>query len=188
MVGSRHCVRAPGRRLHPVYCVSRRSVEFHYNSVLCFYIWELSHNSRLAFQKHEGMNYSLNLSWDETILKVVLKKYFHSSRLSEENDFPVQNDFAQATGVREITRLVKVPEIPAHGGEKSPLKLSSGFHVCTVVHAHCLYHPHIYGKGRSMLDSQMIFWILMLLLKNIKTWYVSVNFNLYIDTHICKLR
>lgn len=113
MAGSRHCARVPGRRRHPVYCVSRRSVEFHYNSVLCFCMSELSHNSRPAFQKHEGMNCSLNLPWDETILKVVLQKYFHSPRLSEEKDFPVQNDFAQTTGVSEITRLVKVPEIPA---------------------------------------------------------------------------
>lgn len=144
MAGSRHCVRAPGRRRHPVYCVCRRSVEFHYNSVLCFCMSELSHNSRLAFQKHEGMNYFLNLSWDETVLKVVLMKYFHSQRLSEENDLPAQNDFVKATGLSEITRQVKVPEIPATHTverEKPPLQLSSGFHVYTAVHPHCLHHP-----------------------------------------------
>lgn len=134
------------------------------------------------------MNYSLNSSWDETVLKVVLKKYFHSPRLSEENDLPVQNDFVKATGVSEITWQVKVPEIPAtHMVERK--KPPPGFHMCTVVQAHCLHHPHTYiWKGKEHADSQTIFWILMLLLKHIKTWYVSVNFNLYIDTHICKLR
>lgn len=143
MAGSRHCARAPGRRCHPVHCVSRRSVESHYNSVLRFCMSELSHSSRLAFQKHEGMHYSLNLAWDGTVLKVVLKKYFHSRRLSEENDF------VKAPGVSEMTWQIKVPEIPAAHvveREKPPLKLLSGFHMCTVVHAHCLHHPHIHGK------------------------------------------
>lgn len=150
---------------------------------------ELSHSSRLAFQKHEGMHYSLNLAWDETVLKVVFKKYFHSQRLSEENDLPVQNDFVKATAVSEMTCQVKVPEIPATHmveREKPPLKLPSGFHMYTVVHAHCLHHPHIYGKeGEWWFANNFLGFDAFV--KKYKTWYASVYFNLYIDTHICKL-
>lgn len=179
MAGSRHCARAPGRRCHPVYCVSRRSVESHYNSVLHFCMSELSHSSRLAFQKHEGMN----LAWDEMVLKVVLKKYFHSRRLSEENDF------VKATGVSEITLQVKVPEIPAPmwwRERNRPLSYPLAS-TCALWYTHTVCTIPTYMERKESDDSQTTFWVLMLLLKNIKAWYVSVYFNPYIDTHICKL-